>query len=40
MEEKKKKRGQAQSEDRTIIKNGYVDNSPAKIHQNNDMSAG
>jgi hypothetical protein len=40
MEEKKKRKGQPQLEDRTIIKNGYVDNSPAKIHQNNDMSVG
>ena len=40
MEEKKKKRGQAQSEYRTIIKNDNVVNRPAKIHQNNDMLVG
>jgi hypothetical protein len=38
--EKRRKKGKHNQKDRTIIKNGYVDNSPAKIHQNNDMLVG
>jgi len=38
--EKKKKKGKHNQKDQTTIKNGYVDNSPAKIYQNNVMSVG
>jgi len=36
----KKKKGKHNQKDRATIKNGYVDNNPAKIHQNNDMLVG
>jgi hypothetical protein len=38
--EKRREKGKHNQKDRTTIKNGYVDNSLAKIHQNNDMSVG
>jgi hypothetical protein len=36
----KKKKGKHNQKDRATIKNGYVDNNPAKIYQNNDMLVG